>query len=381
MRVSFRRFPGHSSAYSVIERDDGVVYRMKEFTRAGTRLPHDLRHFVVERELGIADGIWSASGVARAGAGQSPRLAPVMSVPPPSDRDRLTVNRITGPGGMSAVLAAIVAMTAGPPPLPAGADLTPPLPRADSVPGQWVNATERPAVDAGVTLYAHGGGFEQRNPGFEQVMAYRLSAATGRAAWALDYRLAPAHPFPAALDDVVTAYQSLLDRGVPASRTVLFGESAGATLVLSALHVMRSRDMPRPAGVVAVSPITDLTLSSPSIDAPAGEDMLARPVLEHITAQYLDGAAPDRAPQSPLHGDLADLPPLLIVAGGDEALLDDARRFATAASAAGTPVTLDIYQDMVHAFHLSALPEAPPQVAITFLDRLTAWTTALRHLG
>jgi acetyl esterase/lipase len=129
--------------------------------------------------------------------------------------------------------------------------------------------------------------------------------------------------------------------------------------------------------VVAVSPITDLTLSSPSIDSPAGEDMLARPVLEHITAQYLDGAAPDRAPQSPLHGDLADLPPLLIVAGGDEALLDDARRFADAASAAGTLVTLDIYQGMVHAFHLSALPEAPPQVAITFLDRLTAWTTAL----
>ena len=128
---------------------------------------------------------------------------------------------------MSAVRAAIVAMTAGPPPLPAGADLTPPLPRADSVPGHWVNATERPAVDTGVTLYAHGGGFEQRNPGFEQVMAYRLSAATGRAAWAVDYRLAPAHPFPAALDDVVTAYQSLLDRGVPASRTVLLSRRRG----------------------------------------------------------------------------------------------------------------------------------------------------------
>ena len=98
--------------------------------------------------------------------------------------------------------------------------------------------------------------------------------------------------------------------------------------------------------MIAVSPITDLTLSSPSIDSPAGEDMLARSVLEHITAQYLDGAAPDRAPQSPLHGDLADLPPLLIVAGGDE-----------------------------------ALPEAPPRVAITFLDRLTAWTTALPGAG
>lgn len=294
----------------------------------------------------------------------------------------MTVNRIPpGAGGMSAVRAAIVAMTADPPPLPAGADLTPPLPRADSVAGQWVNTTERPAVDAGVTLYVHGGGFEGRNPEFEQVMACRLSAATGRAVWAVDYRLAPAHPFPAALDDVLAAYQSLLDRGVPAARTVLFGESAGATLVLSALHAMRSQDMPRPAGVVAVSPITDLTLSSPSIDSPGGEDMLTRPVLEHVTAQYLDGTAPDRAPQSPLHGDLADLPPLLVAVGGDEALLDDARRFAAAASAAGTPVTLDIYQDMVHAFHLSALPEPPPEIAITFLDRVTAWTTALRHLG
>jgi acetyl esterase/lipase len=234
-----------------------------------------------------------------------------MSVLPPCDRDRLTVNRITGPGDMSAVRAAIAAMTAGPPPLPASADLTPPLSQADSVPGQWVNATERPAVEAGVTLYAHGGGFEHRNPEFEQVMAYRLSAATGRAAWAVDYRLAPAHPFPAALDDVVAAYQSLLDRGVPASRTVLFGESAGATLILSALHVMRSQDMPRPVGIVAVSPITDLTLSSPSVDSPAGEDMLSRPVLERITAQYLDGAAPDRAPQSPLHGDLADMSPIV----------------------------------------------------------------------
>ena len=304
-----------------------------------------------------------------------------MSVLPPSDGDRLTVNRITGADGMAAVRAVIVAMTAGPPPLPAGADLTPPLPQAGGVPGQWVNTTERPAVEAGVTLYAHGGGFEQRNPEFEQVMACRLSAATGRAVWAVDYRLAPEHPFPAALDDVVAAYQSLLDRGVPASRIVLFGESAGATLVLSALHVMRSRNMPRPGGVVAVSPITDLTLSSPSIDAPAGADMLSRPVLEHITAQYLDGAAPDRAPQSPLHGDLTGLPPLLIVAGGDEALLDDARRFAAAASAAGAHVTLDIYLGVVHAFHLSALPEIPPQAAITFPDRLTAWTTALRHLG
>jgi len=305
------------------------------------------------------------------------RLAPIMNAPPPSGRDRLTVNRITGAGDMSAVRAALAAMTAGPPPLPAVADLAPSLPQAGGVPGQWVNTTGRPAREAGVTLYAHGGGFEHRNAEFERVMACRLSTATGHAVRAVDYRLAPAHPFPAARDDVVMAYQSLLDQGVPASRALLFGESAGATLVLSALHTMRSQNVPLPRGVVAVSPITDLTLSSPSIDSPAGADVISRPVLERITAQYLDGAAPDQAPQSPLHGDLADLPPLLIVVGGDETLLDDARRFAEAASAAGTLVTLDIYQGMAHAFHLSALSETPPQVATTFLDRLTAWAMAL----
>ena len=290
--------------------------------------------------------------------------------------DRLTVNRITA-GDASAVRAALMTIMADPPPLPADADLTPFLPQAGAVPGQWVNATGRQAVEAGVTLYAHGGGFEQRSPEFEQLMAYRLSTATGRVVRAPDYRLAPAHPFPAAHDDVVTAYQGLLDHGVPASRVLLFGESAGATLVLSALHTMRSQNVPLPSGVIAASPITDFTLSSPSVDAPAGEEVLSRPVLEHITAQYLDGALPDRAPQSPLHGDLADLPPLLILAGGDEALLDDARRFAIAASAAGTLVTLDIYQGMPHAFHLSALSETPPQVATTFMDRLTEWTMAL----
>lgn len=300
-----------------------------------------------------------------------------MNAAPPSGRERLTVNRITGGGDVSAVRAALAAVTSGTPPLPAGADLTAPLPQTDGVPGQWVNATGRPAVEAGVTLYAHGGGFQQHNAQLERVMAYHLSAATGRAVLAVDYRLAPAHPFPAAHDDVVTAYQSLLDHGVPASRAVLCGESAGATLVLSALHTMRSQNVPLPGGVATVSPITDFTLSSPSIDSPAGEDALSRPVLEHITAQYLGGAAPDRAPQSPLHGDLAGLPPLLIAVGGDEALLDDARRFASAASGAGTLVTLDIYPGMPHAFHLSALAETPPQIAGTFLDRLTAWTAAL----
>lgn len=158
------------------------------------------------------------------------------------------------------------------------------LPPSGGVPGQWMNATGRSPVDAGATLYVHGGGFEQRNPEFERAMAYRLSKATGRPAFAVDYRLAPDHPFPAAHDDVLATYRSLLEQGVSADRIVLLGESAGATIALSILHTMRAERTPSPPGMVAVSPITDLTLTSASIDSPAGPDMLDRSVLERIVA-------------------------------------------------------------------------------------------------
>jgi acetyl esterase/lipase len=156
---------------------------------------------------------------------------------------------------------------------------------------------------------------------------------------------------------------------VPAGRIVLFGESAGATLVLSVLQTMRVEEIAFPVGVAAVSPINDLGLGSGSIDAPAGPDMLDRTVLERIVAQYLGGAPADRAPQSPLHGDLGGLPPLLVAGGDGEALLDDARRYANA----DTTVALDVYEGMPHAFHMSALPEPPTRIAATLLERLAAW--------
>ncbi|MGW2198888.1 alpha/beta hydrolase, partial [Streptosporangium sp. NPDC001682] len=229
------------------------------------------------------------------------------------------------------------------------------------------------AIEAGVTIYVHGGGFEYKNPHLEQVMAYRLSRATGRPVLAVDYRLAPAHPYPAALDDMVAAYRSLLDQDVPASRIILAGESAGGTLLLSALLVLKQAGDPLPAAAVAISPQTDLTLSSPSIDANDGQDFVNRAILDHVRTQYLAGAQPDRAPQSPLHGELDGLPPLLLAVGSKEVMLDDARRFAEAVSAAGGNVCLDIYDGMPHAFHATVLSATPLPIATILLHRIAEW--------
>ncbi|MFE3456727.1 alpha/beta hydrolase fold domain-containing protein [Nocardiopsis aegyptia] len=250
------------------------------------------------------------------------------------------------------------------------------LPDTAGVPCDWIDA-DRAGLGAGVVVYVHGGGFEHSNPATERVMAHRLSRATGRPALRVDYRLAPAHPFPAPLDDVVAVYRALLDQGVPATRIVLAGESAGATLVLSALLVLRDAGVPLPAGAVATSALTDLTGSSPSITANEGRDLLSGAATGHILPRYLNGAAPDRAPQSPLHGDLRGLPPVLLPTGGDELFLDDALRFAAAAAEAGTDASVDLYEGMPHAFHAAILAEDPPPAGRTFLARLRDWTAGL----
>ncbi|WP_279582895.1 alpha/beta hydrolase [Fodinicola feengrottensis] len=252
------------------------------------------------------------------------------------------------------------------------------------MPGQWITATDRvPTPEDGVTIYVHGGGFSISNPPLELVMAQRLSEATGRPAFAVDYRLAPAHPFPAAIDDVVAVYRSLCDQGVPAERILLVGESAGGTLVLSILLVLAAAGDALPGGVISVSPVTDFVGDSPSIKANEGRDVINPAMLGPIATQYLAGARPDVAPQSPIYGELGGLSPILLAVGADELLLDDSRRFAAAAEAAGTPVTLDIYQGLPHVFHAAVLVPAADQltVATTYLRRVADWISALPARG
>ncbi|WP_326633224.1 alpha/beta hydrolase [Nonomuraea fuscirosea] len=265
-----------------------------------------------------------------------------------------------------------------PPSLDGDASLDPVLPETGGVPGAWVTAGGRTLED-GVTLYVHGGGFSMSNPPMERIMAHRLSEATGRPVYAVDYRLAPAHPYPAAIEDVLAAYRALLAQGVPAGRILLVGESAGATLVLSALLLVAAAGDPMPGGAVPVSPITDLAASFPAPGEGGGRDSIDPSNMEPITTQYLAGARPDEAPQSPLYGDLRGLAPLLLSVGGDEILLKDVHRFAEAASAAGTPVDLDVYEGMPHAFHAAVLVAEDEHLptATTFLSRLAAW--AGRH--
>ncbi|MEU0302006.1 alpha/beta hydrolase fold domain-containing protein [Streptomyces sp. NPDC006175] len=256
--------------------------------------------------------------------------------------------------------------------LPADAELDPVLPRSGGVPAVWVRAGGA-SVEEGVVLYVHGGGFEHRMPELMNLTAHRISRATARPVLVVHYRLAPAHPYPAPLDDVVAVYRSLLEQGVPAAKIVVFSESSGATLALSALLALKESGTALPAAVIANSAITDLTLSSPSIDANAPHDSgVDRALLTRLIGQYLGGARPDQAPQSPIHGALDGLPPLLFTVGAAEALLDDTLRFAQAASDAGTRVSVEVYEAMPHVFQVTILSERNP-TGDRLLERFSEW--------
>ncbi|MDA2810167.1 nitroreductase/quinone reductase family protein [Nocardiopsis sp. RSe5-2] len=282
-----------------------------------------------------------------------------------TDRERDAVRALMTGGALSGAA------------LPGSARIEPLSADTGGVPCDWVDA-DGAGLDAGVVLYAHGGGFEFEHPAAERVMAHRLSLAAGRPAVRVGYRLAPAHPFPAAVEDVAAVYRSLVAQGVPPGRIVLAGESAGATLVLSALLLLKEAGDPLPAGAVSVSPVTDFAAEGGSRVRNEGRDLVPAGLMAHIGPGYLNGAPADEAPQSPLYGDLSGLPPLLLVAGEDELLLDDAVRFAEAAAEQGTRVALDLYEGMPHVPHMPVLGEEPRlKTAETFLDRLAAWVRGL----
>jgi virginiamycin B lyase len=226
------------------------------------------------------------------------------------------------------------------------------------------------SLDNGVIVYVHGGGFTHRNPPLMNLLAERISAATRRPALVVHYPLAPADPYPAPLDSVVAQYRALLPH-IPAGKIVFFSESSGAALALSAM--LRLGVHEKPAGVITVSAVTDLSLRSPSIDTNTATDAgVTRELLASFIGAYLSGAAADQALQSPIFGDLREMPPLLMAVGGAEALLDDTLRFGEAAAAAGVETHVDVYEGMPHAFSLSTLDEGHP-TGRTLLDRVGDW--------
>lgn len=200
-------------------------------------------------------------------------------------------------------------------------------------------------------LYLHGGAFIAGSAHGYRSLAAELARAGGLTSWSVDYRLAPEHPFPAAVDDCVAAYRALLARGLAPSRIVLAGDSAGGGLVLSTLLALRDAGDPLPAAAILLSPFANLACDGATYESKIDEDpTLTVAGLVAGAAHYLGANDPCDGLASPAHADLAGLPPLLIQVGSAEILLDDAVRVAASAGAAGTFVRLDVWPHMPHVF-------------------------------
>lgn len=228
-----------------------------------------------------------------------------------------------------------------------------------------------------VMLYFHGGGYVIGTAESHLPIVAKFVQGSGVQALVFDYRLAPEHPFPAALDDSVAAYSWLLEQGVSPAKIAFCGDSAGGGLCLAALLAVRDKGMPLPAAAVALSPWTDLTNSGESLKTNAGVDMLTWGKSWTVFSKYYAGDSDPSLPYvSPLHGDLSGLPPMLIFAGGDELLRDDSMRFAEKAKDAGVNVTLHVGEGMFHCYPACSpmFPEAKRA-----MDEICAFVKS--HLG
>jgi epsilon-lactone hydrolase len=273
---------------------------------------------------------------------------------------------------LAAARATILAAQALVPPRPAATDVL--AIDAGGVPGELI-ATPASRPDRHV-LYLHGGGYVTGSRVLYRHFTWRLADAMRARVVAIDYRLAPEHPFPAAVDDASAACRWLLAKTDP-QHTAVMGDSAGGGLALALLLRLRDGGHALPGAAIVLSPWTDLALTGASLVRNARSDpMLAVADAGLFADCYLAGADPRNPYASPLYGDPAGLPPTLIHVGSDEILRDDAVRMATNLRAAGCHVEIEIWPRMPHVWHLLApvLPEAQAAIARigAFADR-TLW--------
>jgi acetyl esterase/lipase len=230
---------------------------------------------------------------------------------------------------------------------------------ADGVPAAWI-------IPSGLetkrtVLYLHGGGYNAGSISSHLPLTSNIALAAKARVLAIDYRLAPEHAFPAAVEDALSAYQWLLKESIPAHQIVVAGDSAGGGLTLSLLLSLRGKGLPLPAAAVCLSPWTDLTCSGESWTTNAKIDfMLEKTSTVKAAKLYLGDADPRSPLASPLFADPAGLPPLLIQVGSEEVLLSDSTLFAEKARLAGVDVTLETWKGMQHVWQYTAsmLPEA-----------------------
>jgi epsilon-lactone hydrolase len=231
-------------------------------------------------------------------------------------------------------------------PLPEGVSVS--SADAEGLNAEWVRASN--ASDEAVMLYLHGGGYTIGSLVSHRHLCASLSRASGASVLALDYRLAPEHPFPAAVEDAVASYHWLLNQGTKAGHMVIAGDSAGGGLTVATLLALRDEGAELPAGGVCLSPWVDLSNSSESFTRVA-DPMLKRAELDLMAQAYLQGQDVKTPLASPLFADLQGLPPLLIQVGTEEHLYDDSIRLEARAREAGVKVRLEVWDEMIHIWH------------------------------
>lgn len=243
------------------------------------------------------------------------------------------------------------------------------------VPSIWVRAPE--AATDGALVWFHGGGYVIGSPHGYRRLAADLGRATGLQALVPDYRLAPEHPHPAAVEDAVATYRWLLDGGLAPERIVVGGDSAGGGLAVATLVALRDGGVPLPGAAALLSPWTDLSLSSSTWTSRAELDPL---VGVHnapdMAKAYLAGQPVSTPLASPIHAELSGLPPLLILVGDHEVLLDDARALAQLAKGAGVAVILEEYPELHHVWPVFTPDTVEGIEAVAMVS--TFWR---RHLG
>lgn len=238
---------------------------------------------------------------------------------------------------------------------------------ADGVRAEWFVAPG--AASDRVVMYLHGGGYVFGSAKSHAALATQISASAGASVLFVEYRLAPEHPFPAAVEDSTTAYRWLLAQGIAPAHIAIAGDSAGGGLSLATLLSIKQHGLPMPGCATLLSPWVDMEVSGASMDSKAAEDpIVQKPLLLQLVGMVVpDGKLRDPL-ISPLYGDLSGLPPLLIQVGSRETLLDDSVRIADRARQAGVPVTLDIWQGQIHVFQV-------------FCPRLDEGVQAIEKLG
>jgi epsilon-lactone hydrolase len=228
-------------------------------------------------------------------------------------------------------------------------------------------------------LYLHGGGHVSGSPKLYRDFAWRIAAAARARVLMTYHRLAPEHPYPAAIEDAANAYRALVAGGADPRAMALMGESAGGGLVLGVLLKLRDEGTRLPAAAVTISPWTDLTLSGNSYKQNADADpMIANTDAARMASYYLGETDPRTPYASPLYGDPTGLPPTLIQVGSDEILLDDSVQMAERMRAAGCAVELEVWPRMPHAWHVWArvMPEARAAIARIGVFVQDKWRTA-----